>query len=144
MFKLISEAHVIPRSLYIADVSLGLDMIGSGGYGRVFGGTYQGNLVALKVIDKPYKDVSAFALLFVQNTDVWEKINLEFCQEALAWQSLSHPYILPLLGIFQDKSQLFLVSPYMENRTLSHWRAMNNPPDLSEIHRLVKLQRLSG
>ena len=71
MFKLISEADVIPRSLYITDVSLGLDAIGSGGYGRVLGGTYQGNLVALKVIDKPHKDVSAFTRLFVQNTDVW-------------------------------------------------------------------------
>ena len=70
MFKLISEADVIPRSLYITDVSLGLDAIGSGGYGRVLGGTYQGNLVALKVIDKPHKDVSTFALRFIQNTDV--------------------------------------------------------------------------
>ena len=71
MFKLISEADVIPRSLYITDVSLGPDAIGSGGYGRVLGGTYQGNLVALKVIDKPHKDVSAFVLLFIPNTDVW-------------------------------------------------------------------------
>ena len=72
MFKLISEADVIPRSLYITDVSLGrLDAIGSGGYGRVLGGTYQGNLVALKVIDKPHKDVSAFVPLFIQSTDFW-------------------------------------------------------------------------
>ena len=143
MFKLISEADVIPRSLYITDVSMSLSQIGSGGYARVFMGKYQGNLVALKVIDKPHKDVSAFALLFVPNTDVWGKINLEFCQEALAWQSYSHPYILPLLGIFKDKSQLFLVSPYMENGTLSHWRAKNEPPVLSEIPRLVRPQCLS-
>ena len=66
MFKLISEEDVIPRSLYITDVAMGLDAIGSGGYGRVLGGTYQGNLVALKVIDKPHKDVSAFTLLSSQ------------------------------------------------------------------------------
>jgi serine/threonine protein kinase len=143
MFKLVSEADVIPRSLYITDVSMSLDSIGAGGYARVRAGKYQGNVVALKVIEKQHKDVSAFPLLFVQNTDVWEKINLEFCQEALAWRSYSHPYILPLLGIFKEKSHLFLVSPYMAHGTLANWREKNDPPVLSEIHRLVRLQCLS-
>ncbi|KAF8644888.1 hypothetical protein AX14_009332 [Amanita brunnescens Koide BX004] len=121
MFELISEADVIPRSLYITDVSTDFSRIGAGGYGRVLGGKYQQKLVALKVIDKEHKD-----------------INQEFCQEALAWRSLSHPYILPLLGIFRDNiSQMFLVSPYVENGTFSDWRTKNNPPVLSEIHRLM-------
>jgi hypothetical protein len=70
MFKLVSEAEVVPRSLYITDVSMGLAAIGSGGYGRVLRGEYQGHFVALKVIEKQHKDVSAFPLLFVQNTDI--------------------------------------------------------------------------
>ena len=133
MFKLVSKAAVIPRSLYITDVSM------DPGYARVLAGKYQGNLVALKVIEKQYKDVSAFPHLFVPNTDAWEKINLELCQEALAWRSYSHPYILPLLGIFKEKSHLFLVSPYMANGTLSEWRKSQSPV-LSEIHRLVRFQ----
>ena len=72
MFKLVSEADVIPRSLYITDVTMGLDAIGAGGYGRVLGGKYQGNMVALKVIERQHKDVSAFPLPFVQNTNVEE------------------------------------------------------------------------
>ena len=69
MFKLISEADVIPRSLYITDVSTDFSRIGAGGYGRVLGGKYQQKLVALKVIDKEHKDVSSFPLFFAQNTD---------------------------------------------------------------------------
>ena len=142
MFKLVSEAAVIPKSLYITDVSLG-DTIGSGGYASVLQGKYQGSLVALKVIEKQHKDVGTFPLLFIQIADGWEKINLEFCQEALAWRSYSHRYILPLLGIFKEKSRLFLVFPYMANGTLASWREKKDPPVLSEIHRLVRPQCLS-
>ena len=142
MFKLVSDAGVIPRSLYITDVSMGPDAIGSGGYASVPGGKYQGSLVALKVIEKQHKAVSAFRLFFIQNTDVWEKINLKSCREALEWRSYSHRYILPLLGIFKEK-RLFLVSPYMANGTLANWREKNDPPVLSKIHRLVRLQCLS-
>ena len=62
MFKLVSDAGVIPRSLYITDVSMGPDAIGSGGYASVPGVKYQGSLVALKAIEKQYKSVSAFRL----------------------------------------------------------------------------------
>ena len=72
MFKLVSEAEVIPRSLYITGVSMGLDCIGSGGSARILGGKYQGNMVALKVIDRQHKDVSAPPFPFVQNTNVEE------------------------------------------------------------------------
>lgn len=52
------------------------------------------------------------------------------------WRSLSHPYILPLLGIFEVESQLFLVSPFMKNGTLAKWRDNGKPP-VGEIRRKV-------
>lgn len=54
--------------------------------------------------------------------------------EALAWRSISHRYILPLLGIHEE---LFLVSPFMKNGTSSQWRREKGP-DIIEIHRVVR------
>lgn len=58
MFKLISMADVLPRSLFITDITT-LDVIGVGGFGRVFKGNHKGQHVALKVVDKSHKSVSA-------------------------------------------------------------------------------------
>ena len=54
------------------------------------------------------------------------------------WRSLNHKFVLPFLGIHEDKlsSQLYLVSPYMENGTLAQWRKNTNP-SVAEIEQLV-------
>ncbi len=39
--------------------------------------------------------------------------------------------------------QMYLVSPYMTNGTLTDWRKGNQEPEIPEIHRLVGFQRLS-
>ena len=58
----------------------------------------------------------------------------------MIWRSLSHESVLPFLGIHEDKpaSLLFLVSPYMQNGTLSQWRAKSNP-SVAEIQKRVRL-----
>ena len=68
-------------------------------------------------------------------------LSKDFCREALAWRSLSHKFILPLLGIFEEGSQLFLVSPFMANGTLTEWRKKQDSGQIKidEIHRLVRL-----
>ncbi len=62
----------------------------------------------------------------------------DFCREALSWRSLVHRSIIPLLGIFEDRSQLYLVSPFMTNGTLSEWRKKQILPHVAELHRLVR------
>lgn len=54
------------------------------------------------------------------------------------WRSLNHKFLLPFSGIYEDESvsQFSLVSPYMENGTLSQWRKNVNP-SIAEIKRLV-------
>ena len=49
MFKLISKTNVLPRSLFISDVSI-LETIGIGGFGRVLKGDHGNKKVALKVL----------------------------------------------------------------------------------------------
>ncbi|KAJ7286752.1 kinase-like domain-containing protein [Mycena rebaudengoi] len=44
----------------------------------------------------------------------------KFCREALVWQDLQHPYILPLIGIDHESfpaTSLCMVSPWMEHGT---------------------------
>ena len=66
-------------------------------------------------------------------------------RKALEWRSLAHHFVLPLLGIFNDNSHLFLVSPLVTNGTVTEWRKDQKPKsekDVEEIHRLVRFQRL--
>ena len=43
------------------------------------------------------------------------------------WGSLSHEFVLPLSGIYQDDELKLFISPYMENGTLAQWRKKVNP-----------------
>ncbi|KAF8331209.1 kinase-like domain-containing protein, partial [Amanita rubescens] len=58
-------------------------------------------------------------------------------KEVLVWRSLTHRFILPLLGTFKEQKMPFLVSPLMPNGTLMEWRKNITPLPLAEIHRLV-------
>ena len=143
MFKLITERNIIPKSLFMTDVKIDTELGATniGGVGRVYRGEHKRQVVALKLLDKGHKDVgvSTFPL---QNTDSFVKgtFSQEFCLEVLARRSLAHFFVLPLLGIFVDKTQPFFVSPYMEN-TLTLWRRTHTPV-VSDIHRLVRVWRL--
>ncbi|KAF8689674.1 hypothetical protein AX14_003217 [Amanita brunnescens Koide BX004] len=118
LFKVITMTKVIPRSLFITDVRIiSWYPMPMGGLGSVFKGEYEGQVVAIKVLDRPHQE-SSFQTFRI---------------EALAWRSISHRYILPLLGIHEE---LFLVSPFMKNGTLSQWRREKGP-DIIEIHRVM-------
>ena len=75
----------------------------------------------------------------LHNTDSFVKgtFTKDFCLEVLARLSLSHDFVLPLLGIFVDKMQPFFVSPYMKG-TLTSWRKTRERL-VSDIHRLVRV-----
>jgi len=68
MFKIISETHVVPKSLFIKNVKTltHLGTIGAGDFGRVFRGEHEGQQVAVKVVDKGHKDVRALPTVFSQ------------------------------------------------------------------------------
>ena len=65
----------------------------------------------------------------------------DFRREALMWRSLSHNLVLPFLGIYENESASFLVSPYMKNGTLVQWRKKANP-SMAEIQERVWLPLL--
>ncbi len=65
MLKLTSM-DVMPESLFITGVKMDPDlMIAIGGFGRVFGGNYEGKQVALKFVDRGHKEVTSLSFFFL-------------------------------------------------------------------------------
>ena len=60
MFRLISRIDTIPRSLFITDVKRDSSAMAMGGFGNVFEGKHNGQLVALKVLYKGHHEVCGF------------------------------------------------------------------------------------
>ncbi|KAJ7023177.1 kinase-like domain-containing protein [Mycena alexandri] len=89
-----------------------------GGFGDVFKATYQGKPVALK------------HMRMFQSTDQ-RNMRRKFCREALVWQRLRHPHIVPLIGIDTESfpSSLCLVSPWMKNGTAIKYLASIRPAE---------------
>ncbi|KAJ7871906.1 kinase-like domain-containing protein [Mycena olivaceomarginata] len=105
--KLAKACDKLPSSLMISGVTE-RDEYASfcGGFGDVFKAMYQGKPVALKHMRR------------FQGTDQRD-IRRKFGREALVWQRLRHPYIVPLIGIDTESfpSSLCMVSPWMKNGT---------------------------
>ncbi|KAK6996818.1 kinase-like domain-containing protein [Favolaschia claudopus] len=106
--KLSKACDKLPSSLIISGVTQRDEHATfCGGFGDVFKAMYQGKPVALK------------HMRMFQGTDQRD-IRRKFCREALVWQRLRHPYIVPLIGIDTESfpSSLSMVSPWMKNGTV--------------------------
>ncbi|KAK6996811.1 kinase-like domain-containing protein [Favolaschia claudopus] len=106
--KLAKACDKLPSSLIISGVTQRDEHpTFCGGFGYVFKAMYQGKPVALK------------HMRMFQGTDQRD-IRRKFCREALVWQRLRHPYIVPLIGIDTESfpSSLSMVSPWMKNGTV--------------------------
>ena len=143
MFKLVSETDIMPRSLFITNVEKDPQTIAVGGFGKVFKGKCGGELVALKMLHRGHSGVREIPRPLVSpipniNRFAKDSIKKSIYTEALAWRSLSHRFILPLLGIYEEGPELFLVSPFMANGSLRHWRKHHVHVRIDEIRRLVR------
>lgn len=129
MIKLGTMANNIPNSLLLnaADVKLNQTWpVAYGGFADIFEGEFRGSPVALKRINARAIDKVSANLWTFTRVNVYPKA---FVREALIWRTLSHHYVLPFLGIYQDPtgpSIMCLVSPFMEHGTLSGWRSEKN------------------
>ncbi|KAF8733241.1 hypothetical protein AX14_004022 [Amanita brunnescens Koide BX004] len=121
--KLLKRKPIMLRSLLLPEVMMKTDNqeIGRGGFAFVLKGEMQGRPVALKVLHS------------VRHTD-------DFCREAFIWRTFSHEHVLALLGIHENPLGRFLVSPYMENGTLSSWRKKKTSSS-AEVQQRVRVYR---
>jgi len=95
------------------------EILGSGGFGDVKSGTYEGRPVAVKIMRIPAKD--DFRKIRKVSLDVGCPSALstilpqQFYKEVILWSTLSHPNVLGLVGAQEDakKRQLVIVSERM-------------------------------
>ncbi|KAJ7797892.1 kinase-like domain-containing protein [Mycena olivaceomarginata] len=127
--KLAKAADKLPSSLIISGVTQRDEHASfCGGFGDVFRAMYQGKPVALK------------HMRMFQSTDQRD-IRRKFCREALVWQRLRHPYIVPLIGIDTESfpSSLSMVSPWMKHGTIIKY--LSGIPDSARqftVNRLIR------
>ncbi|KAJ6581547.1 kinase-like domain-containing protein [Mycena capillaripes] len=116
LVKLSEASDTLPSSLFIRGVSrLDKEATFGGTFGDIYRASYQGQDVALKRIRVFQRDASR------------HKIRQRFCREALLWQRLQNPYVLPFSGIDAESFPSFLcmVSPWMRHGTILKHLAEN-------------------
>ncbi|KXN83775.1 Serine/threonine-protein kinase HT1, partial [Leucoagaricus sp. SymC.cos] len=125
--KLAKSAQVFPGCYELKEVSCDFDMpLYEGGFGLIYKGDYQGQVVCVKAIRMNEK----------QKTRLIQAQAKEF----IIWAHLSHPRILPFYGVFQSekmKPGICLVSPWMPNGDLNHYLEEN--PETPRIPLIVDI-----
>ncbi|KAF7370567.1 hypothetical protein MSAN_00689100 [Mycena sanguinolenta] len=109
LVKLSEASDTLPTSLFIKGVSnLDKEATFGGTFGDIYRASYQGEDVALKRIRVFQRDSGR------------HMIRQRFCREALLWQRLQNPYVLPFTGIDSESFPSFLcmVSPWMRHGTI--------------------------
>ncbi|KAJ6588772.1 kinase-like domain-containing protein, partial [Mycena capillaripes] len=110
ILKLSEACDGLPSSLYITGISgRSNHAIFGGGFGDTYQASYAGKTVALKHLRTFNRDTEQ------------RRTRLQFCREALVWQHLQHPFILPFIGMDPEtfpSGSLCMVSPWMENGTV--------------------------
>ncbi|KAK7025281.1 hypothetical protein R3P38DRAFT_2953753 [Favolaschia claudopus] len=117
LVKLSEASDTLPTSLFITGGVSNLDKEATfgGSFGDIHRATLNGADVAVKRIRVFQRDSGRHT------------IRQRFCREALLWQRLQHPYVLPFTGIDAESFPSFLcmVSPWMRHGTILKHLAEN-------------------
>ena len=144
MIKLGLGADAIPQSVLINKEEIKMDgnlPMEYGGFANVHEGSYRGNRVAIKRLRCPVGDRVGIhrSLKQLLQVNPFQKFDRKpFIREVLTWRTLSHDYVLPFVGTYEDSGFIHLVSPFMENGTLGNWRDEKNPT-ASEVEMKVSI-----
>ncbi|KIK61707.1 hypothetical protein GYMLUDRAFT_165708 [Collybiopsis luxurians FD-317 M1] len=110
LVKLSEHSDTLPTSLFIGGVNRRDPHPCTGGtFADIYRATYRDQDVALKRIR-----------IFQGDAEGRHKAQKRFCREALMWQRLHHPFVLPFCGIDSESfpSYLCMVSPWMRHGTI--------------------------
>ncbi|KAL0576451.1 Rho guanine nucleotide exchange factor [Marasmius crinis-equi] len=118
--RLSKRSGMFPKCLKINNVERqGSHPVAGGAFGDVWKGRIANEIVCLKV-------VKVYLVSDVQ------QLLKEYMQEAIVWQQLRHPNLLPFVGMYylgEGQGQLCLVSPWMERGNLVTF-LKNTPSEL--------------
>ena len=128
----ICKAHSIIPASYL----LRLDFIrierarDGGGFADVYSGTYLGFPVAIKFL-RTYKwnsDRAFKVRTIILMHHLYPPSTQQLCREVVGWKHLSHPNVLPLLGVsmFADPHCFLILTEWMPNGNVIQY-ARSNP-----------------
>ncbi|KAG6910301.1 hypothetical protein DXG01_011698 [Tephrocybe rancida] len=129
LVKLSERSEIIPASVLIRGLTLTDNQpVSGGGFADIYRAMYRGQEVALKH-------------LRVRQDQDSQRIRRAFGREALVWQQLKHPNVLPFLGIDSEvfPASLCMVSPWMRHGTILDLRAANGASNINIEKRLVEI-----
>jgi serine/threonine protein kinase len=140
LIRLSKASGLYPKCLLLTGIEfVGDCAIDGGGFGDVWKGRFRDHFIAMKIL-KVYVKSDINELLKVSSNS-WPSIEQEIHQhsqqfscEAVIWQQLLHPNILPFYGVYHLPNhglRVCLVSPWMENGNLC--RFLKDFPDTNRI-----------
>jgi len=108
--KLSNACHLMPSTIFIRGVQIvDRDALLCGGFADIFKASYNGLDVALK------------RLRVTEATKGNHKLQAVLYREALLWEDLKHPYVLPFLGMDSETFPSYfpcIVTPWMRHGTI--------------------------
>ncbi|KAF9643599.1 kinase-like protein [Thelephora ganbajun] len=119
---LLPASHIIPEGL----TQTTENPVASGGFGDVWEGIYNDKRVAIK----------ALRVYMVDNV---RKVRKVFCKEVVIWRRISHPNIVPFLGVSEAPAPLSMVSEWMPNGNVREYVRKN--PGTSRLQLLLDISR---
>ena len=123
--KICGRLGLLPRSVRIqVPYDRSNDPLYTGGYADVWKGQYQDSHVAVKVLrvcaNNNFEKITRVGTRSLSETIC--SLSLQrFCREAVAWKSLRHPNVLPLLGVMMRERCFVMVSEWMDSGNMNEY-----------------------
>ncbi|KAH7928953.1 kinase-like protein [Leucogyrophana mollusca] len=125
LIRLSRKSALYPGSLVLHDVTiLSDDPLYSGSFGAVYKAKIQDRLVAVKKLKAGDKELAE--ILKVQFLFTWSR-----SATTIVWRHLRHPNCLPFYGVYRADGDSCMISPWMENASLTIYLRKNPGADRS-------------
>jgi len=140
-YGILPSSYIIPESKVR---KLGDSPVSSGGFSGVWEGVYgeEGEAVAIKVLRRR-ATLDVHGVARVGSFDLFSSHNQaltilrNFCREAVTWKHLSHPNILPFIGVTANNEEYAMISPWMRGRTIVHYLRNNSATNPLKLARTI-------
>ena len=140
---LLPASHIIPKGL----IQTTEYPIASGGFGDIWEGIYDEKRVAIKAL-RVYKEDDIRKVRKVSHPAFPIPIPLVdchyqvFCKEAVIWRRISHPNIVPFIGVSEAPIPLCMISEWMLNGHVRDYAQKN--PEISRLQLVRWLESALG